>query len=468
MKKSLTLLFAVMLCASALAGCAGGGANVPATAAATQTTEPVAATPTPSPTPEPTSAPTPEPTPHGALPEEDYAYFGLVGFGQVKEGAAVIGKWTAPIRIEVKGTPNALDAQALSGLADALRGVAGMPEIEFVTQGGNACIAYVPKNGGKQIDPGYNGTDDAQFFLKWKDGAPALLNIVITNELISQDMRDAALASLLFRGLGLALDPQGAHADSVLNPAMSVKQPSDLDWLMLALLYSPQVKPGMAKDSAMPAVWAVKAPRADGVKSANSGAFRKSELLSYLNEVGFFYPSENSPNGIVSKWAGPISLQISGTPTGEQRELLESYVASLNKVIGFPGISVVPSGGNFTVNFAVRGTILKGYPKMSAAEACAFKPTRGKDGTITKCAISVDAGFKDAAQARSQLLRLLIWSLGVNFTSGTWPQSILNLGSNAQEWAKLDWQMLGLLYRSDIKPGAGRAAVMAMLEKSVK
>lgn len=472
MKRTILIFMAITVMA-ALSGCSGlqsaGGRPAASTAQETLQPAPAAATQTPtaSPAHTPTPAPTPSPTPAGVLPQEDYAYFERVGFSHEKDGVNVTAKWASSIRIEVTGAPGAGDSQALCALVESLQGIGGMPEIEFVTEGGNVRIAYVPMKSGRQVDQGYNGKDAAQLFLKWSDDAPVSLSILITDELIGQDLRNAALASLLLRGLGLAQDPQGEYADSALNPAMTAPQPSRLDWLMLALLYNPQVKPGAAPAEAMTAVRALEPKNAGGAKSAGSDSFTKDELLGYFNEVGFYYKG-TSQSGSVSKWAAPVRLQISGSPTADQKQMLDEYIAALNNVEGFPGIEAVPSGGNFTVSFAARSALKRSYPAMAESEACGYKLTRGGKGAITKCAIGVDEGFGDAEQARSQLLRILIWSLGVNFTSETWPGSILSLKSNAQDWANLDWQIVALLYRPDVKVGAGRAAVMEMLESSVK
>jgi hypothetical protein len=226
---------------------------------------------------------------------------------------------------------------------------------------------------------------------------------------------------------------------------------------MLSLLYCPELTPGMARDQAMAAAPALNPDAADDGLSAQ-------DILSYFNEVGFYW-TESARDGIVSKWTSPITLEISGEPTAGQQAALGATLDRLNGIEGFPGISTVSSSGNFVIQFAPRSEIVRGYPQMAAAEACAWKPTRGKNGMMSGCRIGAANDFADEAQSTSQFLRVLIWSLGINFTSETVPDSILNLNATAQAWSSADWAVLGLLYRTDVKPGAKRAAVMEELAK---
>lgn len=464
-KKAIALMAATLLCLWPLGGCGSAGvSDKDADAAqvspspAAQSGDPVQTTATdaqPTEAATATPAPTPSPAPQGIYPEDVYSHFERVGFGGGTEDSPAISKWTTPIRLEVDGHPTDGDRQALGALTELLRAIPGMPEIAFVTEAGNFIIAFVPKNEGKKIDSGYNGKDFAQAFVRLDDAKPSA-RLFIADEVVSQEDRDAALAALLFRGLGLIADPEQKYADSVLNGNAKAAQPSEQDWLMLKLLYCPEMTPGLKPADAMPVLRTLK-PGTGGRRAS------LEDQLSYFNEVGFYW-NAGAKDGIASKWSAPIKLQIEGDPTEEQRELIGEYADRLNGISGFPGIALVDSGGSFILKFGKRGEIIKSFPKIAAGEACGFLASRAKNGVITKCQLGIATDFNDEAQARSQFLRVLVWSLGLNFTSDTWPDSILNLSVTAQDWSGMDWAMLGLLYRPDVKPGAKRAVIMGMLD----
>lgn len=465
--KTTAWIAALLLCALPLGGCGDTGAqgSAPAstptptpaaTAAAATQSEPApagsAATALPTATPEPTASPEPQ----GVYSAETYAYFERVGFSGGRGGTPVTAKWETPIRLQVLGRPGDGDIRALGELLAGIKAVRGMPEITVVTEGGNFTIGYLPKSKGREADGGYDGSAFAHVSVSLGGGASPAAQIFIADELISQQDRDAWLSSLLFEGLGLAVDEKGEYSDSVLNRKIQASRPSDMDWRMLGLLYCPDVKPGLAAAEAMPA--AVAADPGNGPAQAAG----RSETLGYFNEVGFYW-AQGRRDGAASKWSSPILLQVGGTPTADQQALLDEYISRLNAIEGFPGITLAPAGGNLTITFAERSEIEKSFPGLSGAEACACRPERGKNDAIVKCSLCVATDFGDAAEVRSQLLRALIWSLGLNFTSGTRPDSILNLDAHAGDWSDMDWAMLELLYRPDVKCGARRAEVMKML-----
>ena len=56
-------------------------------------------------------------------------------------------------------------------------------------------------------------------------------------------------------------------------------------------------------------------------------------------------------------------------------------------------------------------------------------------------------------------------AMGFDHTSVSYPDSVFNYSAPVQDWAALDWTMVELLYRADVKPGEKRAAVMNRLMK---
>jgi hypothetical protein len=451
-KKVAGLALAMLLCTVGIYGCWGvpvSGSASPGgipTASAPPVTEPPVASASPSP------SPTPTPAPQGVFTEEVYAQFARIGFSAVSGGAPAIGKWTQPLRIEVKGNPGAGDLKALGSFVEKIEYTGGMPEVAFVTDGGNITIYFLPLKNAGEADASFDGTDTAQAAVHWEGIAPVSAKLFVADELAGQEARDAALAGLLLRGLGLLPDSRGTAAVS------------DAEWLTLALLYDTKVEPGMRKAEAMPVVRTLD-PWTGG-RSANNPNLKASDILSYLNEVGFWYASDSSSDGIVSKWAAPIKLQLMGIPSEDETALVNQYAARLNGIQGFPGIEIVQSGGNFVVTCQPYGAVKKIFPNLTEVEACRMSLTQ-KNGTITKCTIGVSTDYKDAVAARTQFLRLFIGALGFAYSSDAWPDSIMNYSADVLDWSALDWKMVELLYRSEVKPGAKRAAVMKALEKGM-
>lgn len=393
------------------------------------------------------------PAPQGVFPEEVYALFERAGFSAVSGGEPAIGKWAQPLRIEVVGNPGAEDLKALGGFVEKIKYVGGMPDAYFVTEGGNIAVSYLPLGDAGRADASFTAAETAQAAVHWEGFAPVSAKLFVADELAGQEARDAALSRMLLRALGLMPDPNEAGAVS------------DGEWLALALLCDPAVAPGMRKAEAMPVVRALE-PWTGG-RSANHPNLKASDILSYFNEVGFWWPGETSSDGIASKWAVPIRLQAVGIPSADEMALLNEYAARLNGIPGFPGIELVQSDGNFVVAYQPVEAIKKMFPGLTEAEACRMSLTQ-KGGKITKCTIGVSTDFRDLEAARTQFLRLFIRALGFAYTSEAWPDSIMNYEADARDWSALDWKMAELLYRADVKPGAKRAAVMKMLEKEIQ
>ena len=470
MIKAAASFLVVLLCLLPLCGCASlavmpdGGTGGPApSASASAVTTPSPKPETTAPTPAPT--PTPTPAPQGVLTENEYALFTRVGFSGAGDGSPAVAKWASPIRIQIAGQPGDGDRKALSDLAGKLKGVYGMPDIAFVIDGGNIRIGYLPLKRSAELDASFNGSDPAQVSIRSEGFSPVSAALFVSDELADQQERDSCLAGLLFRCLGLAQDPMNEYAGSALNLNASASGPSSLDWLMLALLYSPEVKPGMSASQAIPVVRSLDPKATIGV-SANNPDIGNAGVLAYFNEVGFWW-AEGAGDGIASKWASSVKLQIAGTPTAEQQALLDEYVGRLNKIEGFPGFVRVQSGGALVLSYQPAAELKKADAAMTTGESGYIMLTQDR-GKITKCTIGVATDFGDKNAARTQFLRLLMKAIGFPYTSDAWPDSILNYSATVQAWSLLDWKMAELLYRADVKPGAKRAAVMKMLGSIIK
>jgi hypothetical protein len=263
--------------------------------------------------------------------------------------------------------------------------------------------------------------------------------------------------------MGLAESPAGSGIGSALDQGSTAAAPSEEDWLMLSLLYGSGVKAGMAAQEAMPLLWAYDPAQAIAPDSANNPAIGIQAQIEYFNEVGFYWGSSSS--GIVSKWVSPIKLEVSGEPTAEQQELLDSYLERIAAIAGFPGFERVESSGTLVISFQPAAGLKREYPAMAGNESGYFAISRAKGGKIAKCVIGAATDFEDTAAARTQFLRMLMRALGFEHTSVAWPDSVFNYSAHVQDWAALDWRMVEFLYRSDVKPGEKRDAVIKKIRQ---
>ncbi len=460
MKKFVIILAAVLLLTTAGCDLAANGAATTVPPTEVPATPQPTLQPTDEPALEPTPAPTPEPTQPGVLEQGVYSRFEAVGFSSQKDGSPVIGKWETKIKIQVAGKPNEADRKALEAIINKLRATAGMPEILLVTAGGNFIVGYLPENQGNSVVPGYGGSG-AVGSMDLGNGKAA---VMIPDGLTDQSARDGALAHWILLGMGLAESPAGSGGDSsVLDQGSIAAAPSEQDWLMLSLLYGSGVGVGMTAQEAMPLLWAYDPSLAIAPNSANHPAISNQAQIEYFNEVGFYWGSSSS--GIVSKWASPIKLEVSGEPTAEQQELLDSYMEKISAIDGFPGFEKVERGGTMIISYQPAADLRREYPAMAGNESGYFSISRAKGGNIAKCVIGAATDFEDKAAARTQFLRMLMRALGFEHTSDAWPDSVFNYSAHVQDWAALDWKMAELLYRPDVKPGEKRDSVIKKLRQ---
>lgn len=478
MKKGIALLLILVVCLTALNGCAAAsyllgrslGAKGTATAEPTRSARPDKPSATRAATPEPdaTTAATADPGTAGEdwQPAAIRAYFERVGFCDAGDSGRYTVKWTSPILVEVVGQPNGDDLSTLEMLISQFQQVDGMPSVSFVESGGNVRIGYLPKSRGTEIDTAYNGEDGGHVFIGWDDyNSLTYCNIIIADEMTDQIERDSNLIGFLFRGLGLAEDPNNEYPDSILNFSEIVASPSSLDWMMVMLLYNGLILPGMSPEEAMPVVYEAVPDGAAAATATPADDLTTEAMLAYFNEIGFFRPDETN-EGVVLKWGAPITMQVVGAPSEAERQMLNDYVSVLNSIEGFPGITEVSADGAMVIYFQPHSELMAvpDFANMTPDHGSFYWIYWDDAYSIYRCSIAVDTTYADPTALRGLFLNVFYCGLGFLHNESTaYADSILNPDTWAEDWSSMDWAMAALLYNGAIAPGAAKADVMNML-----
>lgn len=258
---ALVLALALLLCA-----CAAPVPNEPpqpeSTPAPTEAPKP---TPTPTPTPVPTPEPTPTPTPnpHSAFYLPDYTleqvteYFEEVVLNiEYNDGtgsANLVQKWLFPLYYNICGAPTETDLEVLQTLFEQLNAIPGFPGIHPAEDNlqESLTLSFLPPEEFRDAFSAVVNGEDAY-------GAVQFWYYTDTNELhtarigyrtdLDQTTRSSILLEEVINGLGIT--------DTVLRPdsityqySNDVLELSEIDWLILKLLYDPAIRCGMDAES---------------------------------------------------------------------------------------------------------------------------------------------------------------------------------------------------------------------------
>ena len=156
-------------------------------------------------------------------------------------------RWEAPIRVCTDGRPAIADLRELDAFLAELSGrVPGLPPFERVCTEAeaNLVIHYCALKELPERVTGYT-PGNWGYFSYWYTGAVinrAIIGIAVDKCGLRE--RNHLMREELVGALGLTNDHE-VWSDSILyQPWTTVQTLSEVDWLMLNILYSPQLKPG--------------------------------------------------------------------------------------------------------------------------------------------------------------------------------------------------------------------------------
>lgn len=202
--------------------------------------------------------------------------------------------------------------------------------------------------------------------------------------------------------------------------------------------------------------------------------YSAEEILSYFEEVALhaeYYDGEDAPQEL-RRWKDKMVCAIVGTPTDEDRALLERLFEELNAIPHFPGICFESEDdeANITMHFE-RG---KAYDRLAAEHVagptdgfatCWYQPS---EYVYFRAEIGIRADI-DQTVRNSVILEELIQSFGLMNDSYLHDDSIFYQDYNEPQWpSELDWILVDLLYRPELSPGMAveecRDILMDMLQ----
>lgn len=184
--------------------------------------------------------------------EKALALAQLCAFGSEYGEEHPLARWEQPLRIYVGGEPTQADLDKLDEfLLDLKANVPCMPEAFRVSHevDANVRIYYVPlERMGDYLEdyqPGNWG-----FVTYWYNGSLEIyqMKIAIASDVTDQKERNHLLMEEMVGGLGLCIDHE-VYSDSILyQPWTTTQMLSVVDWLMLEMIYHPDVHSNMTRE----------------------------------------------------------------------------------------------------------------------------------------------------------------------------------------------------------------------------
>ena len=163
-------------------------------------------------------------------------------------------RWTDTIRIYVGGYPTDEDQRQLDlFIAELATHCPNMPNVRRVPdpESANIVISYVPLAEMGSYVEGYV-PDNWGFAYWWYDGNYSLYKsqIAIASDVNTTESKNHLLREELVGAFGLTNDHYTYSDSIVYQEWTTTQQLSDVDWLMLNMLYDPDLRPGMSSSEA--------------------------------------------------------------------------------------------------------------------------------------------------------------------------------------------------------------------------
>ncbi len=180
-------------------------------------------------------------------------YFSEIAFGsEYGSNAPVIRRWTQDVRIAVHGDPSQADLTTLCDVTADLNRLIGTVEVSVVGSKQNVDLYFVPEKRFSEIASGVV-PNNLGFFWTWWDatGSITKAQILISTTDVTQEERNHLIREELTQSLGLMRDST-RYEDSLFYQGWTETQEySGLDEQLIAMLYLPEVVPGMTVEEAL-------------------------------------------------------------------------------------------------------------------------------------------------------------------------------------------------------------------------
>lgn len=161
-------------------------------------------------------------------------------------------RWETPIVISVSGRPTAEDRRQLDAfLMELSFRVPTLPPIRLTDDASEANVEmfFLPEEKISQYIPEYVRGNRGFVYCYYTDGIFTSAQIAIETGSTSQAERNHVIREELVNGMGL-LNDHMLYSDSVIYQSYNNNMPSEMDWLMLNMVYSPLLWPGVSRAQA--------------------------------------------------------------------------------------------------------------------------------------------------------------------------------------------------------------------------
>ena len=159
-------------------------------------------------------------------------------------------RWDSTIRIYIGGSPSFQDTRLIQDFIMELQlRVPMMPNIILVNraQDSNMQIYFVRLDQMATYVPGYVSGNWGMLHFSYTNWRITDAQIGIATDVTNQYQRNHLIMEEIVGALGLTNDHYYYEDSIVYQPWTTVQQLSDVDWIMLNMLYSPLTYPGMQK-----------------------------------------------------------------------------------------------------------------------------------------------------------------------------------------------------------------------------
>ena len=180
--------------------------------------------------------------------------FKLCAFGaEYNSSTSLLTRWEETVKIYVEGSPSKADMETLDDFMEECSWKCpNMPALERVYDKtkANIVLYYGPLNTLTQHIDNYTEGNWGYFTYWYSDYRRVRGQIVIATDVTNQKQRNHLLKEELVGVLGLSNDHK-MYTDSILYaPWTETQQLSEVDWIMLNMLYHRTVACGMSSDNA--------------------------------------------------------------------------------------------------------------------------------------------------------------------------------------------------------------------------
>ena len=184
--------------------------------------------------------------------KEEMLYFQDIAFGsEHKLITAQVRKWTKNINIRVEGQPTEEDLLTLETTIGLLNSLQGQVELSIGYFDTSLVVNFAPKSAFHELHSQYKRSDPGFFWVSWIDDV-IYRGTILIDSTSEQSIRNSLLREELTQSLGL-MNMSDSYADSIFNDSniRPDQELSDMDRLMVTILYRDDILPGMTEYEAM-------------------------------------------------------------------------------------------------------------------------------------------------------------------------------------------------------------------------